>query len=351
MLGWDGDTTLPSHAAATPASCPTAPTTHLHPRRASCCLLPRCSPLARRSAPPPPPAQPPLLLPQQPGPASPSPGGQRPLCPSPAAAASGEEHGAGCHRQTHGAVSTGGTWRGGGGGDALRPRTHFIPSHLYWISWISGLRELVYPIRLHCRGRLPAPGLAARGHGLLCGVWRGDQARVGGSQGHQLLPAAQQPPQNPHHCQGGCWLLWAHRSHRGAHAAPSRPPPSCKHLGPWALAPGASPAPRCAGDGGTGNDPPAMAVGQGEVPVGKGLCQLPVSPKTIPAPGPSHHWALGEPEAARPFRKFVPWWGPACPPPNHISASQQPLSSPSQGKVSAPCFWRGVLQLSPPLSS
>lgn len=81
-----------------------------------------------------------------------SPGPVSPLLPWPLCRGSGEEEpSASCGRQTHGAVRTGGRVERG---NALRPRTHFIPSHLYWISQISGLRELVYPIKLHCKGRL-----------------------------------------------------------------------------------------------------------------------------------------------------------------------------------------------------
>lgn len=53
------------------------PATHLHPRRASCWVKPRCSSLAWELEPPPP-AEPLLLLLRQPGPPSPSSRSQRP---------------------------------------------------------------------------------------------------------------------------------------------------------------------------------------------------------------------------------------------------------------------------------
>lgn len=82
-----------------------------------------------------------------------------------------------------------------GEGNALRPRTHFIPSHLYWISRINGLRELVYPIKLHCRGHLcPASLPGAMG----CSV-----GRAGGEQREaQAAPKSQQPPLNSRHTEG-----------------------------------------------------------------------------------------------------------------------------------------------------
>lgn len=174
---------LPSHAAATPQSCPMAPATHLHQCWSSCWVIPRCSPLDRGSEPPLSPARPPLLLPRQPGPASLSPRGQRPTSAlAPLRLPLGRStRPAAADRPT--VLPAPGGARGGGG-DALRPRTHFIPSHLYWISRISGLRELVYPIRLHSKG------LSARGHGMLCGDRHGDQAGGGGSEGHHLLPAS-----------------------------------------------------------------------------------------------------------------------------------------------------------------
>lgn len=84
-------------------------------------------------------------------------------------------------------------------GNALRPRTHFIPSHLYWISQISGLRELVYPIKLHCKGRLcPASLPGAMG----CCVGQAGGPGWGGQKEALAPPISQQPPPNSHHANG-----------------------------------------------------------------------------------------------------------------------------------------------------
>lgn len=235
---------VPNHAAAIPQNCPTAPPCH-PPAPTSRFVL----------------GYPPMLL-AGPGigaastsratsPASPSARTtksqfQEPtshLCPGPAAAASGKKRPAACDRRTQG---TGKTWGGGplgGVGGALRPRTHFIPSHLYWISRISGLRELVYPIRLHCKGRLPASSLTARGHGMLCRMCMGTRLGVGGVGGaargtisslhHNSLPQTLAavagllaPMGVPNGCPCGPILLhannwpWWH-SHRGPTWSPT----------------------------------------------------------------------------------------------------------------------------------
>lgn len=222
---------------------------------------------------------------------------QRPtshLCSGPAAAASGKKRPASCDRRTQG---TGKTGRGGigGGGGALRPRTHFIPSHLYWISRISELRELVYPIRLHCKGRLPASSLSARGHGMLCGMGTGTRLEGGGSERHHLVPASQQPPPNPHHCRG------AAGSNGGPKWVPLRSHPApCKQLALVAFAQGANLVPNCAEDGGTGSNPPPPQTMAG------GLCELPISPKTVLKTVPSSGPSLGEWEMAGSLCKAIP---------------------------------------------
>lgn len=110
-------------------------------------------------------------------------------------------------------------------GKALRPCTHFIPSHLYWISQISGLRELVYPIKLHCKGCLCPASLP---EALGCSVGRaggpdwGRTARGTGSPRYgNSLPQTLIVP-------GGCWHIWG--SQVGTQVTLSCPPTRCKHL-------------------------------------------------------------------------------------------------------------------------
>lgn len=219
------------------------PATHLHPRRASCWVIPRCSSLARELEPPPP-AEPLLLLLRQPGPPSPSSRSQRPTsAPAPLQLPLGRSAQPPATDGPKVLVRLGGGGPLGGVGGALRPRTHFIPSHLYWISRISGLRELVYPIRLHCKGRLPASSLTARGHGMLCWMCMGTRLGVGGVGGaargtisslhHNSLPQTLAavagllaPMGVPNGCPCGPILLhannwpWWH-SHRGPTWSPT----------------------------------------------------------------------------------------------------------------------------------
>lgn len=171
-------------------------------------------------------------------------------CSSPSAAASGEEHPA------DGPTVLPGLGRDKAGEGALRPRTHFIPSHLYWISWISGLRELVYPIRLDCKGHLPAPASPPGAMG--CSAETGMGTRQGGScrQRYSLLPTSQQPPPNPHHCHWGAQM--------DVHPSPSHPlhpPTRCRRLDLLVPPQGANLVPNRTGDGGAGIKAPTTGTG------------------------------------------------------------------------------------------
>lgn len=144
LCWWGGDEHMVSPNHATPETLPTAPKTHLH--YALCWVIPQwikaTSTTATATSP----------LPCHLEPADPGPQVQ---CPSSALAPLQGLWGGRAPCQLWQTDPR--CWQDWGSverGNALRPRTHFIPSHLYWISQISGLEELVYPIKLHCKGRL-----------------------------------------------------------------------------------------------------------------------------------------------------------------------------------------------------
>lgn len=173
--------------------------------------------------------------------------------------------------------------------------------------------------------------------GCSAGSGAGTRPGWGAARGTGSSLQHNSPPQNPRRCQGGCWLLWGHRSHRGAHVAPSHPPhppPSCKHLGPWALAPGPAQPPAVLGTEGQGLTPRPWQRDTGRCPLERGSasCPLALKPSRPLVPATTGHW-----ESQRqpgPFANLshggdlhVPPPATSLPPP---AAPVQPLPGQSQ---------------------
>lgn len=237
----------------------------------------------------------------------------------------------------------GGTERGG---DALRPRTHFIPSHLYWISRLSGLGELVYPIKVSLQ-MSPARVQPQRpGPPRFWGTCQGAGQEGGGPQEAGPPPRHTEGPQNPHRCW---WHPWDPVLPRLAlRLAEEHPRP--------ATAPSASP--QCRGAAGT-------LQGDSPVPNHPGTS----SPKNdrSSAPNPPPPRASAEPEvSSRPPRqsnRSVAWQITPPPPkkkmfpppcvlspclsPCHRVPLQPPGAAPNP-PPKPPYSWEGSLLNPPP---